>query len=396
MNIQIERLMTHLTHLGGIGFKEGKGTTRMAYSPEYFLGAEYVKGLMEDAGLEVKTDAVGNMTGTWEGSSADEGMIACGSHLDSVPCGGIYDGTLGVLAAIECIRVMRESGYQPRHTLQVIAFEEEEGNVVGGTFGSRCAAGQPLEETVMESLPRFGMDEESVKSSQLDGSLYRGYLELHIEQGGILEKEQKHIGVVGGIVGITRYRATVDGFANHAGSTPMNLRDDAFEKTCHIVADLMDRVRSYNSTMVCTVGTISLQPGAVNVIPGRSEFVIELRDRTMEGMYQMADQLQKDYAESGLHLQQILDQRETPCDPTLQELVRNAADKLELSRLEMFSGAGHDMMNMGKIMPSALIFIPSKGGISHREEEYSSPQDIENGANVLLQTLLLLDQEVQK
>jgi len=393
MRVNGQRLLKQLQHLGMIGFEEGKGTSRMAYSSAYLEGAAYVKGLMEEAGLTVTEDCVGNLLATLPGTDPDRRIIATGSHLDSVPGGGIYDGPLGVLGAIECIRTMKEQGYRPVHTLQVIAFEEEEGNVVGGTFGSRCMTGQPLDDSVLTKMKEHGMNEQDVKDSRIDETQYAGYLELHIEQGGILEAHKKKIGIVGGIVGIVRFRTTVEGFSNHAGSTPMMLRDDAFEKTCRFVADLMDRVRAKNDTMVCTVGTISLDPGAVNVIPGRTEFVIEMRDRTMDEMYEVIDEMRRDYKEQGVTITQYLEQLETPCAPEWMDVIRTAADNLGLSRMEMFSGAGHDMMNMGKVMPSAMIFIPSKDGVSHRIEEYSSPEDIENGANVLLESLILLDQK---
>lgn len=394
MKINGTRLMKRLQELGRIGFEEGKGTTRMAYSQAYLEGAAKVKTWMEEAGLTVREDGVGNLIGEVGGTVCGAKIIAAGSHLDSVPCGGIYDGPLGVLAAVECLHTMKENGYVPKHPMQIIAFEEEEGNVVGGTFGSRCMAGEPLDEEALANMKLHGMNAADAEACRIDPSDYRGYLELHIEQGGRLEAEEKQIGVVAGIVGIVRFRTVVEGFANHAGSTPMELRNDAFEATCRFVTDLMDRVRAKSDTMVCTVGTISLSPGAVNVIPGRAEFVIEMRDRIMDEMYEIIDEMRREYKDRGVTITQYLEQRETPCDPDMMDMIRQAADDLKLSHRDMFSGAGHDMMNMGKIMPAAMIFIPSKDGISHRMEEYSSPQDIEHGADVLLETLLRLDQEV--
>ncbi len=392
MKINGTRLMEQMYHLGTIGFEEGKGMTRMSYSPDFFKGTEYVKGLMEDAGLSVTEDAVGNVYGILRGSDENAKIIAFGSHLDSVPGGGIYDGPVGVLSAVECVRTLKEYKYIPRHSLQVISFIEEEGNVIGGLFGSRCATGHMPDNADLANMKMHGLTIEDVERSRIDPSRYECFMEVHIEQSQNLELSGTQIGVVGGIVGIVRYKAVMTGFANHAGTTPMRLRDDALEKSCAVITDLLERVRSTGNTMVGTVGVLNISPGAANVIPGTVEFIIELRDREMEGMYRLAEELQRDYAERGLTLTKILEQKNVPCDARVIDAMETACDGLELSHMKLYSGAGHDMMNMGRLMPGGMIFIPSKDGISHRAEEYSKPEDIINGANVLLRTILTLDE----
>ena len=393
MKINSDRLLRHLKTLGQIGFKENTGTSRPAYSPAYLEGQKYVASLMKEAGLSVSVDPVGNLIGELKGSSPDKKIIAIGSHIDSVPGGGIYDGTLGVLAAVECVQTMQEQGYRPEHTLQIIAFEDEEGNVIGGTFGSKAFTGAAIEEAMIPRMAEQGISAEDVKRAERNPGDYLCYLELHIEQGGLLEAEKKTIGVAGGIVAILRYKAVVEGKTNHAGSTPMRLRDDALEKSCYIIADFLERVKKTGNSMVGTVGVIQVEPGAVNVVPGRTEFIIEMRDMERTSMYRLIDELERDYQEKGLHLSPYIDQEETRCHPGLLAAVRTAADKLGYSRMEMHSGAGHDLINMGKFTPSALIFIPSKGGISHSIEEYSAPEDIEAGADVLLHTILSIDKQ---
>lgn len=392
MKINAKRLMDQLFYLGTIGYEEGKGMIRMSYSEDFVRGTDYVKGLMEEAGLSVTTDAVGNVYGTMTGSDPSAKIIAFGSHLDSVPGGGIYDGPVGVLSAVEAVRTMKENGYVPNHPLQVISFIEEEGNVIGGLFGSRCACGHVPDAADLINMEKYGLTMADVESSRIDPSKYQCFMEVHIEQSQNLELSGTEIGVVGGIVGIVRYKAVVSGFANHAGTTPMRLRDDALEKACGIITDLLERVRTTGNTMVGTVGVLNIKPGAANVIPGEVEFIIELRDRGMEAMYRLAEELERDYADRGLTLTKILEQKNVPCDPQAVAAMESACEELGLSHMDLYSGAGHDMMNMGRLMAGGMIFIPSKDGISHRAEEYSKPEDIVNGANVLLRTILKLDQ----
>ena len=232
---------------------------------------------------------------------------------------------------------------------------------------------------------------EDFASCKRNKNDYLVYLEYHIEQGGILESEGKTIGIAEGIFGILRYKATVRGDANHAGSTPMRLRNDAMEKTCRIITDLMDSVRETGNTMVCTVGTMSVTPGAVNVIPGETQFIIELRDKSMNRMYDVIKQLLARWKDKGLSVEEFIKQPETVCSPQLCEIVEKAAEELDYSSMRMYSGAGHDLINMSFLVPSALIFIPSRNGISHRFDEYSDPDHIRDGAEVLLRTLQKID-----
>lgn len=393
MRIHIDRLMDDLKTLGAIGYTEGEGVSRLAYSRAFFQGRDFVRGRMEAAGLVTSIDAVGNLTGLLPSATGKyRNKIAMGSHIDTVPKGGIYDGALGVLGAIEAVRALRESGYENQHPIEVIAFNEEEGNVIGGTFGSKAFAGGPLEASMLEPMTAQHISKEDFASCRRSGADYLAYLEYHIEQGGILEAREKTIGIVKGIFGILRYRARVTGSANHAGSTPMSLRDDAMEKTCRIIADLMDRVRASGDTMVCTVGTMSVKPGAVNVIPGQTEFIIELRDKSMEDMSRVIKGLGARWESQGLQLEEYIIQPETLCDARLCRIAEESARRLRMPAMELYSGAGHDLINTSFLTPAMLIFIPSRGGISHRLDEYSSPEDIKAGAEVLLETLKKIDE----
>ena len=389
------RLLRDIEELAAIGYVSQAGTNRMAYSTAFFEGRDLVKRRMEEAGLRTRIDRVGNLYGVLDASANDgetvRGKIAVGSHIDTVPNGGKYDGSLGVLGGIEAIRKLRESGYENRHPIEIIAFIEEEGNVIGGTFGSKAFAGAEIEESMREPMASHGITQEDFDSCKVSPDEYLCYLEYHIEQGGILERDEKEIGIVEGLFGIVRYRAVVAGTANHAGSTPMDLRDDAFEKSCWIIEDLMGRVRRSGSTMVSTVGTIRLEPGAVNVIPGRAEFIIELRDKTTATIEKLMEKFLADWKETGLSLERFLIQKETICDPGLENVIEESAQALGFTKKRMYSGAGHDVINTSFVTPSGMLFIPSVGGISHHKDEYSKPQDIARGEAVLVEAIMRID-----
>jgi len=346
---------------------------------------------MIEAGLKTEIDAVGNLTGKWIGEEKE--IIAIGSHIDTVPNGGIYDGSLGVLAGIECLRTMKESGYKNKHTFEIIAFIEEEGNVIGGTFGSKCFTGQPQEKSTLEKLDKVGLNEENIKKAERDPNDYLCYLEYHIEQGGILENKNLQIGIVNGIVGIARYMMTVRGVSNHAGTTPMYLRDDALIKAAKIIIFLMDISQQIDRTMTCTIGNISVEPGAVNVIPGKVSFPVEFRCIEMNSIKKVIDLFKSKYLNQNLTVDEFLWQDATKMDNSLMKLIQNECQKCNVPYLIMPSGAGHDCINMARFTPSAMLFIPSINGISHSIDEYSKPKDIELGANILLNTLFEIDQK---
>ena len=387
--MDIYRLLENITKLGHIGYEEGRGTSRMAYSDAFYEGRDYVKSLMEEAGLSTHIDAVGNLTGVLEGSEPKK--IAIGSHIDTVPNGGMYDGALGVLAGIEAVRSLKEINYRNRYTIEIIAFNEEEGNVVGGTFGSKAFAGAKLEDSMIEKMDKHNITISDFESAKRKAEDYLAYFVYHIEQGGVLEKIDTEIGIVPGIFGIIRYRVVVNGVANHAGSTPMYLRHDALEKSCNVITDAYNMVRKKNNTMVCTIGVMNLEPGAVNVIPGRTEFVIELRDKDMTDMHEVIDELQKKYEGDSIEMTKIIEQENTVCSPELISLLKECTEDLGYSSATVYSGAGHDLINTSMIMPSALLFIPSVGGISHHKDEFSKKEHIEKGTKVLIEAIKRID-----
>lgn len=397
MAVNGERVVSDLKSLGKIGYEEGIGTTRVAYSPAYVEGAAYTRMLMEDAGLTVSVDPAGNLIGRLEPSvpaeDAEAKVISIGSHVDSVPGGGIYDGCLGVMSGIECIRALKEEGYANRHPIEIISFIEEEGNAVGGTFGSKCFTGMKVEDTELKKACNYDITEEMIVSAKKSPEDYAAYLELHIEQGGILESEKLPIGVVEGIVGIARYRASVAGQANHAGTTPMNLRNDAMQKTLAMLQELYNEVSAREDGMVCTIGQLDIINPAVNVVPGRVEFLIEARGKSIEDVTAVIEEWGHRHEAEGLTLENYLEQKETLMDSQLLESLEAICEEKAIGWKRMFSGAGHDAMNMVYFTPTVMIFIPSIGGISHNRAEYSTLEDITLGTEVLYNLLKKLDRK---
>ena len=390
MNINIDRLKGNLLKLAEFGdMGEGEGTTRLAFTPEYKAGKEYVKGLMLEAGMEVYEDPIGNLFGKYKGSRSEQSILI-GSHIDTVPNGGMFDGCLGVLGALECARTLKENGYVNNHTIEVVAFIAEEESEIGSTLGSRCIAGRvEVEEEERIFLKSIGLTKEDVAACRRQAESIKNYIELHVEQGGILDVEKISIGVVTGIAGITRYNAQITGESNHSGSTPMSLRDDALVKAARFVQCFDEKVREIGSPLVGTIGRFEIEPGATNVIPGKVNLSIELRDIDYARVQQGVDFLES-YAPAFPHSLYHYE-REVLLDETIQKATAEACEELGYSYKKIHSGAGHDASIMSVMVPTGMIFVPSIGGISHSPQEKTEWEDIEKGTNVLLKTVMKLD-----
>ena len=397
------RIMQHLQALSEFGKNPQGGVSRVAYTEADRQGREYAMRLMREAQLDVHLDAAGNIVGTRAGSDPSLKPLLIGSHIDSVPEGGNYDGDVGSLSAIEVAQILKQNNVALRHPLQVIIFQNEE----GGTIGSH-AIDFGLEEKLLNQVSQSGKTMRDGTRfiggdpSQLEGvrrqpGSIAGYFELHIEQGGILEQQKIDIGVVEGIVGILHSEVTVEGFANHAGTTPMDQRHDALLAAAKFIDKVNQVVIGIPGRQVGTVGWIKVQPGAYNVIPGRVTLGLELRDLDEPKINALFTQIRSEATKLG-QLQGIKFSFTEPTlthpaltDKAFQKRIDEVAKQLGLSTRVMPSGAGHDAQEIAKIGPVGMIFIPSIGGISHSPKEFSRPQDIENGANVLLQTVLNFD-----
>ena len=399
--INAGRLWADLMSLGEIGFTPGRGVTRIALSEADLAGREWLTGKFREVGLEVRTDAAHNIIGRLRGKSSGAGLVAMGSHLDTVPQGGKFDGMLGVLGGLECIRRIREQGIVLPWDIEVINFTDEEAAHNAGTVGSRAMLGQlkdgELFKSVGQGRPTFaddltqaGKDPGRIGEACRDPKEFTGYLELHIEQGRRLESEGIQIGAVTAIVGIYRYLVTVEGEAAHAGTTPMPLRDDALVKAAPVFTLLPEWVRERNPDMVGTIGRVELFPGATNVVPGRCRFVAEVRSQKTEDMLHLREVLQGYAAgRAGWRVETILEKDGTPLAEHLIHAVAEAAGQEGLSCVRMPSGAGHDAQSFAAAgVPTGMIFVPCRRGMSHSPDEWIEPAQAAQGCQVLLRTLL--------
>jgi N-carbamoyl-L-amino-acid hydrolase len=399
--INADRLWAELMALGEIGYAEGRGVTRTALSTADLEGRAWLIGRFREAGLEVTTDAACNVIGRLRCGKPGAGLVGIGSHLDTVPQGGRFDGMLGVLGGLECARTIRESGLALPWDLEVIDFTDEEAAHNAGTVGSRAMLGLLKEGELVKSIgtgrPTFaddlrkaGKDPDRIGEARRDPTVFTSYLELHIEQGARLESQGIQIGAVTAIVGIYRYLVTVEGEPAHAGTTPMALRDDALVKAAPVFTLLPEWVRERNPEMVGTIGQVELFPGATNVVPGRCRFVVEVRSQATEDMVHLREVL-KGYAaaRADWRVETIFEKEGTPCAEPLIQAVAAAAAAEGLSCVRMPSGAGHDAQSLAAAgVPTGMIFVPCRRGVSHSPEEWIEQAQAAQGCQVLLRTLL--------
>ena len=377
-----------------IGADEG-GVTRFAWSPELAAANAWLVERLAELGLETEVDAAGNVLGRWQ---AGEGKaILLGSHLDTVPRGGRYDGALGVLAALDVVRRLREEGVEPRRPLWVVSFNDEEGGrFQTGMLGSRAFVGDAdLDDWgrrgIPEAMAAAGFDFELLPEARgIDG--VGAYLELHVEQGPRLEQSGVELGIVTAVTGMLGFRARFLGEANHAGTTPMEHRRDALAGAARAVLALRDEARA-REDMTANVGVIAAEPGGFNVIPGAVEFTVDVRSPTPTG-FERSDRFVRETLdaiakEEGLGLELSETHRKEPValDSELQAALEQSAEEEGASFTRMPSGAGHDAMVLAHYVPAAMLFVPSRGGLSHCPEEFTSPEQCELGARVLALTV---------
>jgi len=403
LRVNSDRIMKHIHALAEFGKNPQGGVSRVAYSDADKQGREYVLGLLREAKLDVSIDAAGNLIGRRTGASSGLKPLLIGSHIDTVPEGGNYDGVVGSIGAIEVAHTLAEKSVSLRHPLEVVIFQNEE----GGLIGSRAMDGELTEreldlvsrsgKTIREGITLIGGDPTKLAGVRRKRSDIAAYLELHIEQGAYLDNEKIKIGVVEGIVGINWWDVTIEGFANHAGTTAMNNRQDALLAAAKFIEAVNRIVTSVPGRQVGTVGRINALPGAPNVIPGKVVLSLELRDLDAAKINMLYERIRAEAQQIATASKTKFDFKEinanvpAPTDNRIRSFIVEAARELGLSTKLMPSGAGHDAQDMAQLGPVGMIFVPSVGGISHSPREFSHPEDIANGANVLLHTLLKLD-----
>lgn len=409
LRINGARINAHLAELSKFGRNPQGGVSRVAYSDADRDGRAYLMQLMRDATLAVSVDTAGNIWGKRPGSQAGLKPIVFGSHIDSVPEGGNYDGDVGTLGAVEVAQTLIEQGVTTRHPLDIVCWQNEEGGLYGSHAATDAVTAQELAgvsvsgKTIRDGIRFLGGDPTRLEESRRRTGDVTCYFELHIEQGGILDKEHLDIGIVEGIVAITRFDVTVAGLANHAGTTAMGDRHDALLSASRFVEAVNRIATATPGRQVATVGRIQAFPGAVNVIPGRVECTLEMRDLDAEKIKRLgaeiraeAERIGKQNGTTFTFQGSSTDHVASLSDPAMRAHVAAASKALGLSTKLMPSGAGHDAQNMARIGPMGMIFIPSVGGISHSPKEFSTPKDIENGVNVLLHSVLAADRAYEE
>jgi len=404
ISVNQQRIEHRIFELAKFGREPDGSGNRVAYTKGDKEGRSWFMDMMKAAGLEVTVDYAGNIIGKRKGRNPALKPIAFGSHIDMVPHGGNYDGCVGSIGALEVVETLNENHLTTNHPLEVIIFSNEEGGTIGSSMLIKTFSPLALQavsqsgRTIESGIAAIGGRADSLKRVLRSKGDLTAFLELHIEQGGTLEKENIQIGVVEGIVGIEDWEVTIEGFANHAGTTPMDSRQDAMLAAAKLVVAVNEVITSHEGRQVGTIGKIAVEPGAYNVIPGKVTLGMEIRDLSQEKIQLLFHEIEAKAegiaANTGTKIsfaQQFIPVHPALTDKTIQEKIAGAAKALGLTYKFMPSGAGHDAQEMASIAPVGMIFVPSMEGISHSPKEFTKPDDMANGANVLLQTILSLD-----
>lgn len=402
------RIQSDIERLKTISEPCDAGTTRIGFTQTYRQGADFFKSRMEEAGLAVREDRAGNVYGRLEGTGKQLPVILSGSHLDTVRCAGAFDGIAGAVCALEAARMIKENGISLRHSFEVIGTMEEEGTRFGQVLlGSQFITGVFGESSLDTIRDSEGITLREISHAYLPANVCRAYreteeilafLELHDEQGPVLESENIDIGIVENIVAISWLTVTVTGFAGHAGTVPMPLRQDAATGACRLVNYIASHTaRHYADSATATVGKLELLPGSSNCIPSKCVFTVDLRSGKMSNINELAAFIQekaKEVAkEYNLDIEVHMDSRKDPIemDGQLRGMIQESCERLGYSCRNMNSGAGHDAMIFSARWPAAMVFVPCIKGITHNPEEYVFPEALVKGTDVLYQTILALD-----
>jgi len=398
--INLEKEIADLVEwLGSYGADSKGGVSRLLYDENWVKAQEAMKDHFDQIGLTTRYDEVGNLFARFEGSELTDETVATGSHVDSVKFGGKLDGAFGVLAGYLAVKYLKEKYGQPRRNIEVVSIAEEEGSRFPFTFwGSKNIIGKVDANEVRDIKDQDGinfvdaMKQAGFGFKTTDDGIpkdWKQWLEIHIEQGAVLEIEKIPVGIVQHIAGQNRYTVEIKGQANHAGTTPMKYRKDAGVAAAKIISMIHEQAEAYGEPMVATVGSIEFVPGTVNVVPGQANFSIDIRNTHSDQINSFADEMtakmKKIAEEQGCEISINLYMQEdpVPMDPSIVQTIVEQCDEQNLSYKLMHSGAGHDTQNIAPLVPSAMIFVPSRGGISHNPAEYTYPRELAEGVKVL-------------
>lgn len=406
LKTKVERIQRDIESLAQFSCVEGIGCTRYTYTKEFAQARDYIAAEMKAAGLEVREDAVGIIIGRMEGKNPDAPVIMTGSHFDTVKTGGRFDGPAGVIAGLETARVLHEEGFVPERPIEFVALPEEEGARFGsGLFGSRAICGKLTQEevennkdwdgvTVAQAMREYGLDPSKATEAARKPGEIGAFLELHIEQGPLLENTKTDVGIVESIVGLRILDIHVHGRSDHAGNTPMTMRADTMLAAAKAVTAATEKALEIGEGTVVTCGRLETVPGAFNIVAKETFFQIDCRSKTIENVDAVIavirESLEKSAAENeGLSftIEEKLSAMPVPMKEEFQTIMEEEAAAAGISTVKMLSGAGHDAMIMGSICDVAMVFVPSKGGRSHVPEEWTDYDDLQKGIEVIYRSV---------
>ncbi len=406
MRTKLERIRTDIEALAAFNATPGEGLTRLSFTEEHRKAAQYITEQMQQAGLAVRTDAVGTIIGRMEGTDPAAPVVMCGSHFDSVKNGGNFDGPAGVITGLETARVLHENGVVPKHPIEFIAMIEEEGARFGaGLFGSRAMTGRLGEQelatftdpdgiTTGQAMRAFGLDPAHYADAVRKKGEIKNFIELHIEQGPILENSGDAVGIVETVVGIKEVEVTVTGRPDHAGTTPMDMRADAFLVAAKTAIAANEAAVAAGEGTVATVGKLEVRPGSFNIVPGKVVFYVDIRSKStgcieavLAAVTAKLNELTEGNGALSYALRMMVETKPVQADPHVCDLLAESAEKLGLTSRRMLSGAGHDAMIMADITNIGLVFVPSRGGRSHCPEEWTDYDLLQNGIETVCETV---------
>jgi N-carbamoyl-L-amino-acid hydrolase len=408
LEIDRDRLLSEIEALACISDAEAPAVTRIVFTPTDLKAREWLTARCEEAGLAVRQDAVGNTFARWAGSDSEAPAVGTGSHVDAIPNAGKYDGVVGVLGGLEAMRSLQRSGFRPKHPIELLVFTSEEPTRFGiGCLGSRLLCGSLSPEAAKRLKDGNGASIDEVRRGvglrgeladvKLPGGYYKAFIELHIEQGPLLERQRIPLGVVTNIAAPASLRISIEGAGGHAGGVLMPDRRDALCAAAELILAVENVARTSGAVdTVATVGICEVFPGAVNSIPSRVRLSVDIRDTDLErrdaAMKATERAGHEIAAKRGVTIQCDLVNADAPadCDPALVQALSQSCRKHEQKFLPMVSRAYHDSLFMARIAPTAMLFIPCRNGYSHRPDEYASPEDIARGTLVLAETLAAL------
>lgn len=405
MNIKLDRVIKDIETLATFTATEGNGVTRLTLTEEDRKARAYIKNQMEEIGMKVWEDGYSTLFGRMEGENPDAPVIMIGSHYDSVINGGPFDGVVGIVVALEVLRVMKENNIKSYYPIEIAAMNDEEGVRFGrGVSNSRAMAGLIDEEeldsfkdrdgiSLREAIEQFGIAPDLKGARRPDNSI-KAYIEVHVEQGPILEDNKMDIGLVEGIIGMDRYDVTIKGKSGHAGTTPMNNRKDALVAASEFVLDVNRIAKEVGGGTVGTVGELDVLPNASNVIPGCVKLSVDIRSIEEDNINKVVEGLKETIVRLNTENNvEVKMERKLYAPPVkmskgMMDIIEDKAKKIGYKYMKMNSGAGHDAMIMANLAPSSLIFVPSKDGLSHHPDEWTDYEYLEKSINLVLETIV--------